>query len=188
MASSLSCGRRHDGRAPIKSKPGATARPAKSCARVKLRWAGPGSRPAAPQSLPQARHAAVSVSLARRVHLAGPAPSCNSRRGRAERGTMHPEPMSDPRYRPAGPTPEEVEAWAARERKRREAWAAGPSEEEKEDRARRWRRRAVFGLEESRLGPTREDVESWAEREQKRRAAWLAGPTPDEKRDWARSS
>jgi hypothetical protein len=101
---------------------------------------------------------------------------------------MQPEPMSDPRYRPAEPTPEEVEAWAAREHKRREVWAVGPSEEEKEDRARRWRRRAVFGLEESRLGPTREDIESWAERERKRRAAWLAGPTADEKRDWARSA
>jgi hypothetical protein len=101
---------------------------------------------------------------------------------------MQPEPMIDPRDRPAGPTPEETEAWAAREHKRREAWAAGPSEEEKEERARRWRRRAAFGLEESRLGPTREDIESWAERERKRRAAWLAGPTEDEKREWARSS
>jgi hypothetical protein len=99
---------------------------------------------------------------------------------------MQPEPMIDPRSRTAGPTPEEIEAWAERERKRRQAWAEGPSEEEKQDRAHRWRRRAMFGLEESRLGPTREDIESWAERERKRRAAWIAGPTEDEKRDWAR--
>ena len=99
---------------------------------------------------------------------------------------MHPEPMIDPRHQAAGPTPEETAAWAERERKRRQAWAEGPSEEEKQDRARRWRRRALFGLEESRLGPTREDIESWADRERKRRAAWLAGPTGDEKHEWAR--
>ena len=101
---------------------------------------------------------------------------------------MAPEPMIDPQGPPGGPTPEETEAWAAREHQRRQAWGAGPSEAEKQDHARRWRRRAAFGLEESRLGPTREEIDAWAEREQKRRAAWLAGPSDDEKREWARRS
>ena len=37
----------------------------------------------------------------------------------------------------AEPTDQEVEEWAEREKKRREAWLAGPSEAEK----REWRRR-----------------------------------------------
>jgi hypothetical protein len=124
--------------------------------------------------------------VARGVHLAVSADVVLTVSEAEEPLHMQPEPMIDPRYRTAGHTPDEVEAWAGRERKRREAWAAGPSEDEKDDRVRSWRRRAFLGLEESRLGPTREDIEAWAERERKRRAAWLAGPSESEKHDWAR--
>jgi hypothetical protein len=132
------------------------------------------------------RPAAKTLPLARGVHLARAARRIDHPVRPQEPEHMEPEPMIDPRREPAGPTPEEAEAWADRERKRRQAWAEGPSEEEKQERARSWRRRAMFGLEESRLGPTREDIESWAERERKRRAAWLAGPGEGEKREWAR--
>jgi hypothetical protein len=99
---------------------------------------------------------------------------------------MTSEPHIDPRERALPPTPEEVDAWAAREHRRRAAWLAGPSDEEKQDWARRYRWRAAFGLEESRLGPAPEDVEQWAAREHRRREAWLAGPTDAEKQRWAR--
>ena len=65
------------------------------------------------------------------------------------------------------------------------AWLAGPSEEERQEWARRYRWRGALGLEESRLGPTREDIDLWAEREHKRRQAWLDGPNAVEKHDWA---
>lgn len=100
---------------------------------------------------------------------------------------MDSDPLRDPRYEPLPPTPEEVEAWVNSEHKRREAWLAGPSQEEKEDWARRYRRRAALGLAESRLPASPEDVAAWAEREHKRRQAWIAGPAEDEKREWARS-
>jgi hypothetical protein len=99
---------------------------------------------------------------------------------------MTSEPHSDPRERPLPPTQEEIDAWAVREHRRRAAWLAGPSEEEKQDWARRYRWRAVFGLEESRLGPAPEDIELWAAREHRRREAWLAGPTEAEQQSWAR--
>ena len=70
--------------------------------------------------------------------------------------------------------------------RRRAAWMAGPSEEEKQDGRRRYRWRATLGLEESRLGPAQEDIDRWAEREHRRRAAWLAGPTDAEKQGWVR--
>jgi hypothetical protein len=83
------------------------------------------------------------------------------------------------------PTPDEIEAWAAREHRRRAAWLEGPREDEKQDWARQYRWRAVLGLEESRLGPTSEEINLWAERERRRRAAWLAGPSDAEKKRWA---
>jgi hypothetical protein len=84
------------------------------------------------------------------------------------------------------PTQEEIDGWAEREHRRREAWLAGPSDAEKQEWARHCRYRAFLGLAESRLPPSREDVGLWAERERKRREAWLEGPTEDEKQDWAR--
>jgi hypothetical protein len=99
---------------------------------------------------------------------------------------MDPDPLSDPRGETLQPTPEEVEAWAARETKRREAWLAGPGQAERDDWARRYRRRAALGLAESRLGPSPDEVETWATSERARRQAWLAGPGEDEQRDWAR--
>jgi len=99
---------------------------------------------------------------------------------------MKTEPQVDPRHRNLEPTPEEIDAWAEREHKRRAAWLTGPSDEEKRDWARRYRRRAAFGLEESRLGPTQEEVDAWADREHRRREAWLAGPTESETQEWAR--
>jgi hypothetical protein len=98
---------------------------------------------------------------------------------------MNSEPHVDPRERPLPPTPDEIDAWAAREHRRRAAWLAGPSEEEKQDWARRYRWRAALGFEESRLGPAQEDIDLWAEREHGRRAAWLTGPTDAEKQSWA---
>jgi hypothetical protein len=99
---------------------------------------------------------------------------------------MEPEPLTDPRLQSSERSKQEADAWAAREQKRRQEWAAGPTAEEKQRWAWRCARRAAFGLEESRLGPTSEEIEAWAGREQKRRQAWLAGPTDGEKQDWAR--
>jgi hypothetical protein len=92
----------------------------------------------------------------------------------------------DPPHHGSRPTQEEVAAWAERERRRRAAWAAGPGEDEKREWARRYRWRAAFGLEESRLGPLPEEVEQWAEREHKRREEWLAGPNVAEQRERSR--
>ena len=96
---------------------------------------------------------------------------------------MYSDPVNVPGYDPDQPTVEEVDAWASREHKRRQAWAAGPAPGEQEDWARRYRWRAAIGLEESRLGPSPEEVADWAEREHRRRQAWLAGPTDEEKRE-----
>jgi hypothetical protein len=101
---------------------------------------------------------------------------------------MKTEPQLDPRQRTLEPTQEETDAWADREHKRRAAWLTGPSDEEKHHWAQRYRRRAVFGLEESRLGPTRDEIDGWAAREHNRRQAWLAGPTDTEKQEWARGN
>jgi len=98
---------------------------------------------------------------------------------------MQSEPTVDPRQQPLWATHEEIEAWAAREHARRAAWLAGPSSEEKQEWARRYRWRAALGLEETRLAPAVEDVDRWAERERKRRVAWLEGPSEAEKHDWA---
>jgi hypothetical protein len=96
------------------------------------------------------------------------------------------DPPRDPRYEPLEPTADEVDAWASRERKRRQAWLAGPSQDEQHDWAHRRRQRAALGFTESRLGPSRDEVAEWAQREHKRRHAWLEGPTEHEKREWAR--
>jgi hypothetical protein len=96
---------------------------------------------------------------------------------------VYSDPLNVPGYDPDHPTVEEVDAWASREHKRRQAWAVGPTPGEQEDWARRYRWRAALGLEESRLGPSPEEVADWAERERRRRHAWLSGPTDDEKRE-----
>ena len=49
------------------------------------------------------------------------------------------DPLRDPRDEPLQPTPEEAGAWAGRERKRREAWLAGPTQAEQDDWVRRHR-------------------------------------------------
>jgi len=92
----------------------------------------------------------------------------------------------DPRGRALAPSQEDVDAWAAREHGRRQAWIAGPTEAEKLEWARRSAARAEFGLGE--LGPSQDEIDAWAERERRRRAAWLAGPTDAEKRQWARTA
>jgi hypothetical protein len=99
---------------------------------------------------------------------------------------MDSESPADPRDEPLEPVPEEIDAWAGREHKRREAWLTGPTDAEKQEWTRRYRYRALVGLAESRLPPSRDDVLLWASRERKRREAWLEGPTEDEKQDWAR--
>jgi hypothetical protein len=99
---------------------------------------------------------------------------------------MDSESPADPRDEPLGPTPEEIDAWSSREHKRREAWLEGPTEEEKQDWARRYRRRTLTGVSESSLPPTAEDVAAWAAREGQRRREWLAGPSEEERRRWAR--
>ena len=96
------------------------------------------------------------------------------------------DPLRDPRYEPLQPTPEEAEAWATRECKRRQAWLAGPTGFEQDEWTRDFRRRVMSGFAESALGPSAEEIAEWAEREHKRRQAWLAGPAAEEKRDWAR--
>ena len=75
----------------------------------------------------------------------------------------------------------EVEAWAERERKRRQAWLDGPSEAERARMRKRLVRRAAQHEDDEALEPETldEQVERWARREHERRAAWLAGPDPE---------
>src|SRR4051794_25930386 len=68
------------------------------------------------------------------------------------------------------PTDDEVDEWAARERRRREAWLSGPTEQEKLDWAQTRRQQA--GESEPGLavsGPTDDEIEEWAARERRRR-------------------
>ena len=51
-----------------------------------------------------------------------------------------------------GPTEQEINAWAAREQKRREAWLAGPTDAERRDWARRERQRRS-SREDAAFGP-----------------------------------
>ena len=53
------------------------------------------------------------------------------------------EPLAAPEPSVLEPTQAEIDAWAAAERKRREAWLNGPSAEERADYARRVSRRRV---------------------------------------------
>jgi hypothetical protein len=80
------------------------------------------------------------------------------------------------------PSDEDVEAWAEEERKRRQAWLAGPSAAEKHDWA-MWER-STRGP--GAIGPTDEEVDDWAESERRRRQAWLDGPSEAEKEEWVR--
>jgi hypothetical protein len=93
---------------------------------------------------------------------------------------------SDPRFEPLEPAPEEISAWAEREHRRREAWLAGPGEEEKRDWARDFRSRASRGPFGEPVFPSPEEADEWAARENKRRQEWLGGPTEEEKERWAR--
>ena len=100
------------------------------------------------------------------------------------------DPLYDDELSDVGPTGLDAEDWAARERRRRQAWLNGPSEDERIAWARRERRRRASGSrsyeDPALLGPTDEEVEAWAERERRRRQAWLDGPSEDEKIAWAR--
>jgi hypothetical protein len=62
---------------------------------------------------------------------------------------MTEEPPDDPRVAASdvGPTEDEIEAWAERERARRRAWLDGPSPDERAAWARRERARRRLGLE-----------------------------------------
>ncbi|HJQ31320.1 MAG TPA: hypothetical protein VJ866_04025 [Pyrinomonadaceae bacterium] len=83
------------------------------------------------------------------------------------------------------PTRDDVEEWAERERRRRQAWLEGPSEEERHEWARReYEHRGGEGARA--LWPADEEVKEWAERERRRRQAWLEGPSEEERREWAR--
>ena len=99
---------------------------------------------------------------------------------------MNADDRVDPWNRGTRPTQDEIDAWAEREHRRRAAWVAGPGDDERQVWARRYRWRALLGLEESRLGPLPEEVEQWAAREHKRRQEWLAGPSEAEQRAWQR--
>jgi hypothetical protein len=99
---------------------------------------------------------------------------------------MDEETTIDPRHRPLPPIPAEIDAWAERERGRRQAWLKGPTESEKHDWAHRSLLRARFGLGESRLGPTPDEIEEWGRREHARRQAWAEGPSDWEKQERAR--
>jgi hypothetical protein len=58
-----------------------------------------------------------------------------------------------------GPTPAEVDAWAAREHLRRQAWVNGPSDEEKRAWARYERRRRIEEIDEIRVDRRRREAE-----------------------------
>jgi hypothetical protein len=62
----------------------------------------------------------------------------------SSKDTQHDEPMLDSDEATLEPTPAEIEAWAAQERQRREAWLRGPTEEQKTAWARRERERRLF--------------------------------------------
>ncbi len=87
------------------------------------------------------------------------------------------------------PSNDDLERWVERERNRRQAWAAGPTEAEKRDWAtgecRRSMRATPVGSATA-LAPTESEIEEWAEQERRRRQRWLEGPTLAEKQDWAR--
>ena len=65
----------------------------------------------------------------------------------------------------AEPTDQEVEEWAEREKKRREAWLTGPSDSEK----REWRRRQRELRELKEISGPSEDPDSMLERQLERR-------------------
>ena len=65
----------------------------------------------------------------------------------------------------AEPTDQEVEEWAEREKKRREAWLAGPSESEK----REWRRRQLELRDLKEMSGPSDDADSMLERHFERR-------------------
>ena len=65
----------------------------------------------------------------------------------------------------AEPTDQEVEEWAEREKKRREAWLTGPSESEK----REWRRRQRELRELKEMSGPSDDPDSMLERQLERR-------------------
>ena len=65
----------------------------------------------------------------------------------------------------AEPTDQEVEEWAEREKKRREAWLTGPSESEK----REWRRRQAELKELKEMFGPSDDPDSMLERQLERR-------------------
>lgn len=65
----------------------------------------------------------------------------------------------------AEPTDQEVEEWAEREKRRREAWLTGPSESEKSD----WRRRQRELRELKEMSGLSDDPDSMLERQLERR-------------------
>ena len=80
----------------------------------------------------------------------------------------------------------DVDQWAQRERKRREAWLHGPTDQEKRDYAQRLFDKARAS------GPANDEaaeyeVECWAQLEHKRRQEWIAGPSDEEKFEYIRN-
>jgi hypothetical protein len=84
----------------------------------------------------------------------------------------------------------DVDEWADREHKRRQAWLNGPTETEKRAWARRYRGRYGAPRFEDPYDydvyeASDQDVEKWAAREHRRRQAWASGPTEAEREDFA---
>ncbi|CAN5465383.1 hypothetical protein BH10PSE12_BH10PSE12_15590 [soil metagenome] len=74
----------------------------------------------------------------------------------------------------------EVDSWAVRERERRQAWLAGPSEREKALMRARLLERESRASDDASFdtGKVDDQVASWADREGLRRKAWAEGPEP----------
>lgn len=92
------------------------------------------------------------------------------RRRADESPTDQPGGGGPPRESPFAPSADEVEAWAERERQRRQAWLNGPSDEEKRDWYLRERERRLMQAESAYGPPRRSAAPPWQEPPDERRA------------------
>ena len=95
---------------------------------------------------------------------------------------------------PHYPSSDEIEAWATKEKARRQGYPEyikGPNEQDRKD----WAVRELMRKEKEEkeqvikgrpLYPTQEDIKGYVEKEKRERNEWAQGPTAKEKEAWAR--
>ena len=89
---------------------------------------------------------------------------------------------SESEFATSQPAQVEIDAWAEREHKRRQAWLNGPGVVERLD----WAERHCRDIDATGGIDIEAEAEAWKEREHKRRQAWLNGPSEQERLEWAR--